>query len=65
VTSPNLAAIVQEIIDRGGWQEDNALAFIISSPDSDANNFRRAQSFDGAAALAPVLSITYSMPAED
>lgn len=63
VTSPNLAAIVREIIQRDGWQTGNALAFIIDSDDSDSGNYRRARSFEADdGATAPVLSVTYYVP---
>ena len=66
VPSVNLAAIVQEIVDRDGWNVGNALVFIISSDDSDADNRREARSYDYASANpgvdAPVLSVTYYVP---
>jgi hypothetical protein len=60
VPSPNLASIVQQIVDRDGWVSGNAVAFTITSPDSDANNHRRARSFE--AGDPPVLRIEYLLP---
>ncbi|MBA2667023.1 MAG: hypothetical protein H0U69_08310 [Trueperaceae bacterium] len=57
--SPDLADIVQEIVDRDGWASGNALAFIITSENSDSANFRRAQSFEGG--NPAVLSVTYTV----
>ncbi len=54
-TSPDLSAVVQEIVGRPGWSNGNSLAFVISGTGS-----RSASSFDGSAADAPVLNITYS-----
>ena len=66
ITTPDLAAIVQEIVDRPGWASGNALGFTITSPNSDANNYRRADSFRTAGgATAPVLTVTYSLANEN
>ena len=56
--SVNLAAIVQELINRPNWQSGNALAFII-----EGEGRRVAGSFNGSTnANAPVLHITYTVP---
>jgi uncharacterized repeat protein (TIGR02543 family) len=60
VTS-DLSAIVQEIVDRGGWAEGNALAFLISSSNSTETVHVRTSSFEGG--NPPVLTITYVPPA--
>lgn len=52
--TPDLKAIVQEIVDRTGWNENNAMAFVI-----DGNGIRRAWSFDGDDSDAPVFTVTY------
>jgi hypothetical protein len=51
--TPDLSAIIQEIVNRPGWQRDNSLAIIISG-----SGERTAESFDGAA--GPLLHIQYS-----
>ena len=61
-TTPDLASLVQEIVDRDGWESGNALAFTISSDDSDEDNHRRAHSFETPNGTAPQLSITYYVP---
>jgi len=58
--SADLAAIVQELVNRSGWSAGNALAFIISSDDSNATNLRRADAFEGG--TAPSLSVSYYIP---
>ena len=50
----DLTNIVQEIVDRPGWEEGNALAFIL-----EGEGTRTAESFDGEAELAPVLLVTF------
>lgn len=52
--TPNLKDIVQLVIDRGGWVEDNALIFVISG-----TSYRSARSHDSNADDAPVISIEY------
>ena len=63
ITTPDLAAIVQEIVDQADWTSGNALGFTITSPNSNADNFRRADSFESTAdgSTAPVLTVTYSL----
>ena len=52
--SPDLAAVVQEIVDRGGWSEASSMAFVISG-----SGKRVAESFDGSSGGAPLLHIEY------
>ncbi|MBA3892068.1 MAG: hypothetical protein H0X64_16235 [Gemmatimonadaceae bacterium] len=60
MTTPDLANVVQQIVDRAAWTSGNALGFTITSPNSDASNFRRADSFETASGTtAPVLRIVY------
>lgn len=50
--TPNLAAIIQEIIDRPGWFSSNDLVLTISGTGE-----RTAEAFEGAAGAAPLLHI--------
>ncbi len=53
--SPDLSAIVQEIIDRDGWGAGQAMAFIIT-----ADGKRDARPYDDGYATAPKLHIEYT-----
>ncbi len=53
--TPNLAAVIQEIVDRGGWSSGNALAFLITG-----SGERTADSFDAGSAGAPLLHVEYT-----
>jgi len=55
--TPNLKDIVQELVDRPGWQSGNALALIFAGVGR-----REAESFDGNPARAAVLSIDFLDP---
>jgi hypothetical protein len=55
--TPDLAAIVQEVIDRGDWAVFNSLAFIITGTGE-----RTAEAFEGSAAGAPLLHVEYIVP---
>ncbi len=57
----DLATVVQEIVDRGGWTSGNALVFVIDSGNSDVDNNLAVESFSDAPA---VLEITYTTPVE-
>jgi len=52
--TPNLSSIVQEIVDRPGWQSGNAMAFIITG-----TGCRAAESYDGESGSAPLLHVEY------
>jgi len=54
--SPELAAVVQEIVDRPGWSSTNALVMIITGTGE-----RSAESYDGTPAGAPLLEIVYTL----
>jgi M6 family metalloprotease-like protein len=53
--TPNLAAVVQEIVSRPGWNSGNAMAFLISGL-----GHRTADAFDKAGGVPARLNITYS-----
>ncbi|GJL66188.1 MAG: hypothetical protein NPIRA05_11590 [Nitrospirales bacterium] len=52
--TPNLAAIVQEIVNRPGWMANNSLAFIING-----SGHREADSYNGRKKKAPILHVEY------
>ncbi|HEY3311308.1 MAG TPA: metallophosphoesterase [Anaerolineales bacterium] len=55
-TSPDLAGVIQEITDRPGWLAGNAITIIVTG-----TGHRTADSFEGGAAKAPLLSISYAV----
>ena len=52
--TPNLKAVVQEIVNRPGWVLGNSLAVIITGTGK-----RVAESFNGVASVAPLLVVEY------
>lgn len=54
-SSPNIASIVQEIVDRPGWVSGNDIVIIVTG-----SGERTAESYDGSSAEAPLLSVSYS-----
>ena len=50
-TTPDLAAVVQEVVNRQGWVRGTALAVVVTG-----NGERVAESFDGSEEAAAVLS---------
>jgi hypothetical protein len=57
--TPELKALVQEIVDRPGWTGGNAMAFVISG-----SGHRTAEAYDGVPARAAVLEVDYTMVCE-
>jgi len=51
----DIAAVIQEIVDRPGWSAGNSLALIISGSGENT-----AESFDGEADAAPLLHIEFT-----
>jgi hypothetical protein len=56
--SPDLSAVIQEVVSRGGWSANNAINIIVTGTGE-----REAWAYDGSTALAPVLYIEYSTSA--
>ncbi|MEL7565680.1 MAG: metallophosphoesterase [Dehalobacterium sp.] len=53
--TPNLASLIQEIVDMDGWEEGNAISFILSGTGT-----RSAESYEGGGAeQAPTLYLVY------
>lgn len=59
LTSPNLAGLVQEVVDRPGWQAGNALALLLAN-DPNNSGYIDTISYDGNAANAARLQIDYA-----
>jgi hypothetical protein len=53
--TPDLSAIIQEIINRPGWSTGNSLALMITG-----SGRRTAESFNGDAAGATLLEVTFT-----
>ncbi len=62
--TPDLAALLQEIIDQDGWASGNAIALLVSDDKSNASTgIRGADAFeDHSAANAPVLHVEVLVP---
>lgn len=56
--TPNLAALVQEVVDRNAWQSGNAIGFVFSG-----TGRRTAESHNGEAGAAAKLFIQYAAAA--
>ena len=52
--TPDLAAVLQEIVDHPGWAAGNALAILITG-----SGERVAESYNGLPAAAPLLHVEY------
>lgn len=50
--TPDLSAVVQEVVSRSGWASGNALALIFTG-----SGHRTAVAYDGSAAVAPLLHV--------
>jgi hypothetical protein len=58
--TPDLAAVVQEIVDRPGWLAGHAMDFIITGTGT-----RTARAFESGAAKAPLLHVEWTPGAPD
>ena len=57
--SPNLNAVIQEIVDRPGWSSGNSLVII-----AGGTGTRTAESYDGSSSQAPLLTVTFTLEQE-
>jgi hypothetical protein len=55
--SPDIAEVIQEVINRGGWSPNNALAILYST--RSEGGYRNFSAYDRGSDYAPVLEITY------
>lgn len=61
--TPDISAVIQEVVNRPDWANGNALALLIDAPTTTVNNSRRqARSYDSSTSSAPKLIITAEMP---
>ena len=56
--SPDIAEVIQEVIDRVGWSSNNSLTILYSTRDNEGG-YRNFSSYDRGGDLAPKLEITY------
>ncbi len=56
--SPDIAAVIQEVVDRPGWSPGNALVIAYVAEDYDGNN-RKFWSYEGDPEKTPELVIVY------
>lgn len=61
-STPDLTAVVQSVVNNGGWAEGNNMTFLVEAdcPASNTTCRRRAYSRDGKTSGAPKLKIKYS-----
>jgi len=60
-SSPNIATVVQEVIDRTGWTSGNALVILVDGTSEGKKRFQ-ARAYDGNTTQAAKLNITYTPP---
>ena len=60
--TPNLSSIVQEIVDRPGWQAGNDMSFLVLEHPSFPNAEREAGTSDDPNDTPPMLCVTYAQP---
>jgi hypothetical protein len=54
--TPNIASVIQEIVNRSGWSNGNSLVIIITGTGE-----RVAESYNGDQAGAPLLHVEYGI----
>lgn len=58
-TSPDIASVIQEIINRGGWVSGNDLGLITDDNGTANDKIGRFESYDGSSTLCAELEINY------
>ncbi|MEH0154203.1 Ig-like domain-containing protein [Limibacter armeniacum] len=54
--TPDLKGVVQEVVNRSGWNAGNAMAFVI-----EGSGKRTAEAYEGSSSLAALLNVTYTV----
>ena len=54
--TPNLSAVIQEIVDRPGWVSGQGLGLILTTSGN-----RHVRSYDGNPTVAPLLHVEYAL----
>lgn len=62
VSSPDIVSVVQEVIDRPGWEPGNAILIAVRDIASASSNYRLIVSYDVSPVYVAVLSIEYTPP---
>ena len=57
LTSPDIASVIREVTQRGGWASGNDIVILIEQ--GSGSNMRTVESFNGEAAAAPKLRVRY------
>lgn len=58
-TSPDIASVIQEIINQGSWASGNALGLITDDDGTSNDNIFRYTSYDGSTTICAELEINY------
>jgi hypothetical protein len=63
-TRVTVTSLVQEVVNQGGWAQNNNIAFFIQrAAGTGGNNYRQAHAYDGSAGQAAVLVVRFRAPA--
>lgn len=57
--TPDLTAIIQEIVDRGGWSSGNTIGLYLYDDGTSAGNYYDYKYYSSYPSDAPILTITY------
>lgn len=63
ITTPDIASVIQEIVNLNAWSPNNNLAIVIEEISGDG--YRDAYSYKGSSSKAPRLVVTYNMNDND
>ena len=58
--TPDIAADVQEVVDRAGWASGQAMQVFFDDNSSSAAAFRAGDSYDGSSTTCALLTVEYS-----
>jgi hypothetical protein len=59
-TSPDIKAVIQEIIDRAGWNSGQAMGFFVSDDGTTSGNLYSMYGYDDDSTKAPYIEINYT-----
>ena len=60
--TPDISAVIQEVVDRGGWASSNAIIIFVDDDGSDLGAYRGMHSRDASATACASLAVNYTSP---
>jgi hypothetical protein len=59
--TPDLSTVIQEIVNRSGWQNGNSAVLIFTDVSSSTSKKRTSESYESMPNYAPILTTVFNL----